>query len=187
MSRLPEAQIGVAEAYLRANAHLRAEQAYARAEELGAIHEAKLGSAKLALARNDASSAKDMFSAILAEHPGDVEAINGLGVAFDLAGDHYLAQGHYREALALQPGYYKAMNNLGLSLVLGGNAHGGADTLGSLTASKLDDETVRQNLAIAFAMSGRTEDAVKLATVDMSEEEAKRLFDAVRFYRFAKR
>jgi Flp pilus assembly protein TadD len=183
LAALPEAQIAIGDAYVRTNALLRAEQAYFKAGQLGATKQASLGSGKIALARNEADNAQLHFRSVLTEDPDNIEARNGMGVAFDIGGAHHLAQAEYRKVLDIQPAHLKAINNLGLSMVLSGNADGGATVLTKLTASKLDDRTVRQNLAISLAISGRQTEAMSLTSLDMSEQQAEKLFSAVKSYR----
>ena len=60
------------------------------------------------------------FRAALAESPESVEALNGLGAAFDRMGRFDLAQRAYGRALALAPQDAPSLNNLGYSFLLQG-------------------------------------------------------------------
>ena len=52
--------------------------------------------------------------------PNSVEALNGLGAAYDRIGRFDLARGHYERALRLEPASVQTLNNLGYSYFLEG-------------------------------------------------------------------
>lgn len=176
-------QIEVAEAYLRANALLRAQQAFGKVERLGDDEAANIGYGKIALRRNDPVKAQEFFAKVLAKNKEDPELFNVVGVAYDMQGIHHLAQKSYRLALHLDADHQEAWNNLGLSTLLSGNALGAVEMLSDLTESRLDDQTTRVNLGLALATAGHKKSAHQLLEHEMSNDDAEALFVAVRNYR----
>lgn len=179
---LPHAQIAVGDTYLRANALLRAESAYAKAAKLGEQHLSEIGLGRVALKRNRADIAQRHLRNALAQDDQSVAAWNGLGVAYDLERNHSEAQRSYRRAIAIQPDAYEAINNLGLSLILGGNSASAVETLTTLSASRLDNDTTRMNLSIALHIAGFSDQAAQLAESKISASDAQQIFTAVISY-----
>ncbi|WP_282096246.1 tetratricopeptide repeat protein [Epibacterium ulvae] len=184
-SRSAKVQLALGRAYFRQNAFLKAERAFDNASGLGEMTEAQLGLGALELSRNNAGKAMRIFANILVEDPENLRAQNGIGVAHDLNGDHYLAQVAYRNALKIDPGHVDAANNLGLSLTLSGSAESGASILAELASSQINDVTVRQNLAISYYIIGRKELALDIASINFKKTEALALFEAVSNYRLS--
>jgi Flp pilus assembly protein TadD len=176
----------VGQAYLNNRAFNKAEASFRSAIQLGAQTKGYIGLGRVALARNDASNARKIFLAVLQDDLGNVDAMNGIGVAYDLVGQHDLAREQYMRILQLHPGRVETLNNLALSHVLGGDAAYAASILHDLTESQLDDPGLRQNYALALYVSGHTNEAMRLATVDMTETEAIGIFNAVIAYRRAR-
>ncbi len=75
---------------------------------------------KALLAGDDAVGAVAAFRAALVDDPQSVDALNGLGIAFDRLGRYDIARGYYDMALALAPESALVLNNLGYSLYLQG-------------------------------------------------------------------
>lgn len=84
-----------------------------------------------------------------------VEALNGLGLAHDMLGDHAAAQAAYREALAIDPTSWTVAANLGMSLLLTRRPEAAAEVLARAETDPAAPPRARHNLAIAFAMSGQ--------------------------------
>lgn len=180
------AHVRVGRAYLNNRAFSKAEASFRQAIQLGERTKGEIGLGRVALARNDASKARGIFMAVLERAPENFDAMNGIGVAFDLTGEHARAREQYADVLQAYPGRVETLNNLALSHVLGGSAAFAAEILRDLAESQLDDRELRQNYAMALYVSGRTEEAMRLATVDITEEEANRLFSAMIAYRRAR-
>ncbi|MEM9148760.1 MAG: tetratricopeptide repeat protein [Pseudomonadota bacterium] len=178
-----EVQLALGASYLRSYAFLKAERAYAAAASLGAKDEGAIGLGRIALAKNDADGALVGFGDVLSRDQQNAIALNGVGVAYDLQGNHAEAQSYYRRALAADPTSSKSRNNLGLSLILSGDYDDAEGLLTDLAGSELDNAVARQNLALAFYLQGRESDAVELASLDVQEAEAMALFRAIRRYR----
>lgn len=178
-----QVNLSLAQAYFRSVSLLKAEAHYRNAIETGAFVEGHLGLGRVALARNESDRAIDYFKTVLVQDIGSVEAKNGLGVGYDISGQHHKAQSIYREILKQEPTNRKALNNLGLSLVLSGNAHSAVTVLTDLTESNLDSSRARQNLAIAYFLSGQKAVARELAALDMPQDEFDKLVSAIASYR----
>ncbi len=178
-------QLALAESYFENRAFLKSEQSLSNARALGAETEANLGLGRISLAKNDPTLAISYFEAVLSDDPENIPALNGLGVANDMTGNHSSAQTYYRQILETSPGSLDTQSNLGLSLILSGEIEEATLLLSDLAASDLNNPVVRQNLALSYHALGRNEEAMKLATVDVSEEEATSLFNSVQQYRRA--
>jgi Flp pilus assembly protein TadD len=77
-----------------------ARRAYAEAVALSPLAlRARMDLGRVLLA-TDPASAEVAFLAVLASEPGNIAALNNLGIARDLGGRHEAAQGSYRDALA---------------------------------------------------------------------------------------
>jgi Flp pilus assembly protein TadD len=178
----PDALVAIGDSYLRADALLRAETAYAKAAALGDRNNSEIGMGKVALKRNNAEQAMLHFQNALKRDPTSTVAWNGLGVAYDLAGNHSEAQNSYLRAIDLRPDYFEAINNLGLSQTLAGNSARAIETLTALTGSRLDSTTTRVNLAIALEMAGHHQQAADLARTEMPGEDSELIFASVKSY-----
>ncbi|MCH8183871.1 MAG: tetratricopeptide repeat protein, partial [Proteobacteria bacterium] len=99
----------------------------------------------------------------------DVRSYNGLGVAYDMIGDTRGAQMHYRMGLQVAPDNVTLLNNLGLSLALSGDFPDSINLLLRVVASAVATARHRQNLALAYGLSGRLEEAAAVARQDLDE------------------
>lgn len=121
----------------------------------------------------------------LEEHEGTPVLFNYLGVAYDLESRHSAAENAYRRGLQLvqpvdDPLQPLLIGNLALSMALGGNyseaifllnPYVGDMRLGPKSATE-DESSLRQNLALVYALSGNPDAAVEVAKSALSEEEA---------------
>jgi Flp pilus assembly protein TadD len=73
---------------------------------------------KALLAGNDIPGAMAAFRRLLAHDPQSLDAMNGLGIAYDRMGRHDVARGWYESALAINPDAASVLSNLGYSLLL---------------------------------------------------------------------
>lgn len=179
----PKVFLDLGDLYLRNGDFLRAEQSFRRADRSGSSTAPRLGLARVALARNQPDVAAREFLAILNVEPSNSAAMNGLGVAHDLKGLHFDAQSYYRSAYEIDVSNLDALNNLGLSLTLGGNADSGASVLTDLARSDRGDPVTRQNLALAYGLTGQTDAAERLARVDITADQFRHVVDVVKRYR----
>ena len=77
------------------------------------------GYARVLLGLNRPDTAILHYRAALAADANDIQSYNGLGVAYDLNGQHEAAQAAYRDGLRIAPDSMLLRNNYGLSLALG--------------------------------------------------------------------
>lgn len=179
----PEAYLAIGNAYLEVGAFAKADNAFATAARYGAQEKATIGLGRAALARNAPDEAIQHFSSVLKKEPRNLTAINGIGVALDLKGQHTAARIEYNKVLAIDPTHVAALNNLALSNTLHGSGEIAVAFLQYLTRSQINDPTLRQNLALALSVTGRQQDAFRLATADISEKQAEAVFQLVANYR----
>jgi tetratricopeptide (TPR) repeat protein len=110
------------------------------------------------------------YQAVLAQAPGDLQAHNGLGVAFDLAGQHEAAQDAYRAGLQMAPDSMLLRNNLGLSLALSGKHAEAIELLRTVVDEPGAKARNRQNLALAYGLAGDLSAAERISRLDLDEE-----------------
>lgn len=180
-------QIALGEAYLDAAAFLKSEAAFNKAIKRGESRAGTLGLGRVALARNNHRKAKTYFSSVLEKDADNLVALNGLGVAHDLAGNHIQARLHYQQVLDIDPVNLDSINNMGLSLALNGDAQQAIKLLTDLTRSQLDDATARQNLALAHGAAGQRKQALRLAEADITRAQAQTMMKAIASYRRTRR
>jgi Flp pilus assembly protein TadD len=143
----------------------------------GRNFEARLGLARLAMAR-DPAAAEQRFAALLKDQPANAAVLNNLGVARDMQGHHDQAQAAYRQALEVNPGMTSAQQNLALSLALSGQAEEGAAMLNRLADSGAGGRKLRDNLAVALAIAGNTAGAGQVLREEMGPADAARAIAA---------
>ena len=97
------------------------------------------------------------------------QAYNGLGVAYDLSGQHQAAQKVYRDALAFAPDSMLLRNNLGLSLALAGEHQDAIELLRLVADEPGARAQNRQNLALAYGLSGDLASAERISRLDLDE------------------
>ncbi|HYH37550.1 MAG TPA: tetratricopeptide repeat protein [Azospirillum sp.] len=127
------------------------------------------GYARALVALDQPQEAARHYAAALAADPKDVGALNGLGVARAMTGDHAGAQERFRAALALAPGDTMTLNNLAFSLMLSGATDEAIGILEPLARSVRAGAVERQNLAMAYGLAGREEDAARMGRLDLDE------------------
>jgi Flp pilus assembly protein TadD len=87
---------------------------------------------------------------------------------------HYAeAQQYFEAALKAEPDAVPVINNLALAYALDGKADQAEALLRKAVASGHEDKRVRQNLALVLGLQGKFDEARQVASVDMSEQEAK--------------
>jgi Flp pilus assembly protein TadD len=133
---------------------------------------ALLGSGRLELSRGSAGDAERSFSKLLAHTPNDRTALNDLGVSLDLQGRHDAAQAIYARLLVVDPNDRAASVNLALSLSLSGQATRSVAMLRGPGSQPNAPPRVRQDLAVALALSGNPREAEKLLLTDLSPGDA---------------
>jgi tetratricopeptide (TPR) repeat protein len=94
------------------------------------------------LAQGDTAGAIAAFRTALVASPQSIDALNGLGVAYDRLGRYDLSRSWYDTALAIDPDAVLVLNNLGYSLYLQGQYAAAIPLLQRVAAS--DDEAARR-------------------------------------------
>ncbi len=133
---------------------------------------ALLGLGRMQLSRGSAADAERNFANLLAVIPDDRTALNDLGVALDLQGKHEAAQSVYARLLSLGPNDRAASVNMALSLSLTGQAVRSVAMLRGPGSQPDAEPRVRQDLAVALALSGNSGEAEKLLLTDLSPSDA---------------
>ena len=122
--------------------------------------------ADLYVAMDRPELALTLYSEALVKDPGNAAALNGKAVALDATGDHQTAQNTYETGLASEPENLKLQSNLGLSLAIDGKADESIQMLEDAATDPRAGPSERQNLALAYGLAGRDEDAAKVASID---------------------
>jgi Flp pilus assembly protein TadD len=104
---------------------------------------------------------------------GDWKTLSAQGTLRAKRGQHAEAQQYFLAALQEQPDAVSVINNLALSYALDGKADRSEELLRKAVASGHDDKRVRQNLALVLGLQGKFEEARQIASVDLTEGEAK--------------
>jgi Flp pilus assembly protein TadD len=142
---------------------------------------AQIGLGRFCLA-SDPARAQSLFLTVLQRDPGNKIALNDLGIAYDLQGDHVSAQGAYRHALGADPTMRAAEVNLALSMALNGRASEAVRLLKPLASAAGASRRLRQNLAAALAIAGDKQGAAKILNADMTAEQAERALVAYKVF-----
>jgi Flp pilus assembly protein TadD len=133
------------------------------------------GQALLALGRVqlpvDPAEAESLFQTLLAQDPGNAAALNDLGIARDLQGNHTQAEAAFRSALAAKPDMSAAQVNLALCLAMRGQGAEAIGLLRPLADGPNASQKVRQNYAAVLAMAGERDKAEHILAGNMSANE----------------
>ena len=140
-------------------------------EENGVI--ARLGYARAMLALQRPEAAIPHYESAMEQAPGNLQVLNGLGVAYDLAGEHRAAQKVYRDGLAIAPDSMLLRNNLGLSLALAGDHDDAISLLRMVADEPSAGARNRQNLALAHGLAGNLAAAERISRLDLDEDSVR--------------
>jgi Flp pilus assembly protein TadD len=102
----------------------------------------------------------------------DWSILNVQGAVLDQMGRHAEAQRHYAAALKIVPDEPSVLSNLGLSYLLTKDLKNAEITLRRAVAQPNAGPKVRQNLALVVGLRGRFEEAEKIASADLPDNEA---------------
>lgn len=105
------------------------------------------------------------------EYP-DWKLVSAEGAILDQIGQKDEARRLYRRALELKPNEPSVLSNLGMSYVLEGDLRMAETYLRSATEQPGADSRVRQNLALVVGLQGRFDEAEKIASQELSPEQA---------------
>ncbi len=127
-----------------------------------------LGKALIAVEQYDLAVNK--FAAVLRDHPNETRAYNGLGIALDKSGDFMGAESAYRQGLSVAPQDPGLLNNYGLSLAFSGRHQESIGVLRQLAFGPNASARYRQNLALAYGLAGRMDEAAEVSRIDLDEK-----------------
>lgn len=161
--------------YQRARAALGGDPHALPAEQRLALC-AGLGRARLALAQ--AALAERDFNCAVDAAPNDLQALNGLGVVYNLQKRDDLARQQFAKALAIDPGYSPAMNNLALSWLASGDS---SKAIGLLNQARgQGDISLQLNLALAYVFAGHDDTAQAVLLESLNAEYAGKILEQFR-------
>jgi Flp pilus assembly protein TadD len=126
-----------------------------------------LGNSKLAL--REPEQAIPPLKQALAQSANDFRVHNALGVAHDLTGDRQGAHQYYRTGLKLAPDNAPLRSNYALSLALSGEGEEALETIAPLAALPEATPQQRQTVALVYGLAGDTEEAERLARMDLDD------------------
>jgi len=126
---------------------------------------------KLLIGLDEPAEAKRQFEAALDIDSDDTKARNGLGIALDYLGEHLKAQKQYQKALREEPGNLSTLNNLAYSYILAHRFERAIKVLEPHYNKPAATAALRQNLALAYGLSGMDVDAERIARMDLSPEK----------------
>lgn len=159
------------EAYMNAGRIDDAKRTYEEALPLDENDEVKKQLGRLYLSTGQPDAAIPIFEGIVLIHKDDIKALNGLGVAYDLKGEHQLAQGYYRKALLINEENDQIKSNLGLSLAFEGKYEEALKLLRPIGEALGSTSKQRHNLALVYALSGDQPKAQETFARDMEAGE----------------
>ena len=166
------AALGLGNALLAAGRDLDASRAFERALAIQpSLPAASYGYARSMIAIQRPEVAVEHLRKLVAQAPSSVEALNALGVAQDLLGDHAAAADTYRQALAVVPASASVRNNLALSLALQERYADAVDLLRPLAEGPGATRRARQNLALIYGLQGDMGAAERISRVDLGGQD----------------
>jgi Flp pilus assembly protein TadD len=105
------------------------------------------------------------------EYP-DWRLVSAEAAILDQLGQKDEARQDYRKALDLKPNEPSILSNLGMSYVLEGDLRTAETYMRSAAQQPSADSRVRQNLALVVGLQGRFDEAEKIASQELSPEQA---------------
>ncbi len=133
--------------------------------------EARLGLAAALVRQGKFDAAAGNYDTLLERDARDIRAWNGKAVVLDLRGDHAGAWEAFHKGLEVAPDNLALRTNLGLSLAFGGRVDEGIEILERAAADPKAGPETRQNLALAYGLAGRTQDAARLGQKDLKASD----------------
>jgi Flp pilus assembly protein TadD len=105
------------------------------------------------------------------EYP-DWKLVSAEAAILDQLGQRDEARQNYRKALDLKPNEPSILSNLGMSYLLEGDLRTAETSMRSAAQQPNADSRVRQNLALVVGLQGRFDEAEKIASQELSAEQA---------------
>lgn len=135
---------------------------------------------KLLLASEQPAEAKVQYEAALDRDSSDAKARGGLAVALDYLGQHVAAQKEYEKLMKDDPRNLGTLNNYAYSLILSHRYDKAIELLQPAAANPSASPALRQNLALAYGLAGREEEAAQMGSMDLTPEKVKENLDYYR-------
>ncbi|MEJ2765080.1 tetratricopeptide repeat protein [Photobacterium sp. MCCC 1A19761] len=132
------------------------------------------------LAQGDAEAAASALQQAADLLPQDAETLNALGTCRALQQDYARARTAFVAAVAVAPDHLEYRNNLAMSWILDDRPRKGIEILHPFYLRGTSTVKMRQNLALAFAMTGDLVTARTIAKQDLNPAELTNNMD---FYR----
>lgn len=131
-----------------------------------------LGQAQALRQQGKAHAAGEQLSQALKMAPNDVRVLTELAITYDIQGQENLAAPLYREVAAKVPDQAASYNNIGVSELSQGRY--AVAIVNFSKAFMLDEknERITNNLAMAFALYGQEDQAIKLFSRTVGESAA---------------
>ena len=168
------------EAYMNAGRLDDAKRIYEEALPIDENDEVKKQLGRLYLNIGQPDSAIPIFEGISMVHKDDIRALNGIGVAYDLKGDHQTAQNYYQKALQINEENNDIKSNMGLSLAFEGKYEDSLKLLQPIGEALGATSKQRHNLALVYALSGNHSKAQEIYTKDMEASDIQENLHAIR-------
>ncbi len=141
---------------------------------------AKIGLGRLRLG-TDPADAERLFLEVLQKEPRETAAMNNLGIARDLQGNHTGAQSAYRQVLGINPEMHASQVNLALSMAMSGQGAQAIPLIQPLASAPGASQKLRHDYAAVLAMAGRRAEAEAILSMDLNAPEVRQAmaeFDA---------
>ena len=150
-----DGHLALSRVYIDQGKYVQAEEVRQKAKAVQPNNaEVNLRLGKIAIRRQEPKQAMMFFEDGLKELPGNVDLLNGKGVALDMTARHEEAQLQYRQALAGAKTQYPFVdNNLAMSYIMTGKYDEAIDVLQGI-ADVATSPVMRQNLALAYGLKG---------------------------------
>ncbi|WP_321389276.1 tetratricopeptide repeat protein [Emcibacter sp.] len=166
-----EPLVGLGDSLSATGQYQEAVEAYQRAVDNNEQNVAALkGLGKSYVALNRPTMAVPVLNSAVELAPTDVEVISSLALAMEMQGNNMAALEVYKDGLALDPDNLKLLNNYGLSLALQSRHDEAVNILKQAAQHKDAGASHRQNLAMAYALSGNEVMASRLLSIDSGPE-----------------
>jgi Flp pilus assembly protein TadD len=136
-----------------------------------AAAQGKLG--RLLMAAGDPEGAEEILNRAVLLNPQDVQGLSALGAVLDQQTKHSEAREKYTAALAIAPNDMGVVNNLAMSYALQGKLPEAEATLRKAIThpNGRNMPRIRQNLALVVGLSGRFDEAKRIASEDLPPDQ----------------
>ncbi len=168
------------EAYVNAERLEDAKRVYEEALPIDESDEVKKQLGRLYLSTGEPDMAIPIFEGIIMVYKDDIRALNGIGVAYDIKGDHRTAQSYYQKALQVNEENNDVKSNMGLSLAFEGKYEDSLKLLQPIGEALGATSKQRHNLALVYSLSGNHSKAQEIFAKDMKASDINQNLHAIR-------